>query len=136
MPVFSRCSRCGKRITPGTICACKKISDRRGYALYDKTQRNKKSDTFYHSTEWKQIREYVLERDDGIDQYLYNTRGIIEAADTVHHIVPLTESWARRCDPSNLISLSTGSHNEIESAYQKDKKTMQKKLFEIVRQKG
>lgn len=135
MPMYARCSRCGKRIIPGTICECKKIADRQGYALYDRHQRDRRSDAFYHSAEWKQIRDYVLERDSGIDQYLYHTKGIVEAADTVHHIVPLKESWKRRCDPDNLISLSAQSHNEIEAAYQSDKHSMQSKLFEIVKGK-
>lgn len=77
----------------------------------------------------------VLERDDGIDQYLYSTTGVVVAADTVHHIIPLKDDWSRRVDPDNLISLSAASHAEVEKAYKAggtERMEMQQKLKNIL----
>ena len=130
MPIYARCSRCGKRIAPGTACSC----GRARYREYDKLSRDKRSYDFYHSAEWIRTREDVLAMD-GMDLWLYAEHGIIAAADTVHHIVPLKEWWEGRCDPENLISLSHSSHSEIESAYKTpEKEEIQRKLHDIVRQ--
>jgi 5-methylcytosine-specific restriction protein A len=53
--------------------------------------------TFYGSYPWKQIRLVVLKRDNHTCQ-ICGTPG----ANTVDHIVPLRQDWARRLDPTNL----------------------------------
>lgn len=88
---------------------------------------------FYHSTEWEKTRQDILDKD-GMDLWAYATRGTLEAATTVHHIIPLREDWSRRSDPNNLISLSESSHAEIEAAYKTpEKERIQKELLEIIR---
>ena len=130
--IYKRCSRCGKRIPSGTTCSCK---DRR-HEEYDRFCRDKESKSFYDSAEWRDVREEVLARD-LIDQWLYHTKGLVVAADTVHHIIPLRENWERRCDPGNLISLSEASHAEIEAVYKTtDRRVLQEELFAIVRGRG
>lgn len=115
---------------PLEVCECVRVRHRD----YDRLQRDRKSKSFYDSAEWRKVREEVLARD-GVDLWLYTTKGIVEAADTVHHIIPLRENWERRCDPSNLISLSDRTHSEIEAAYKTAEKTeLQRQLMEIVRQ--
>ena len=49
------------------------------------------------------------------------TEGIIVAADTVHHIIPLKDDWNKRIDIDNMISLSGDTHSMIEQEYKKDK---------------
>ena len=134
MTVYARCSRCHKRIAPGTTCICRYIQRKQSYAEYDRLRRDKTTDTFYHSAEWKKTRDEILSTDH-MDLWLYAKTGIIEPADTVHHIIPLKEDWSRRCDPDNLISLSNASHNEIEPAYKEptEKEQMQNKLFEVLK---
>ena len=130
MPIYARCSRCGKRIAPGAACGCSTIR----HIEYDKLRRDKRSRDFYHSMEWIRTREEILATD-GMDLWAYATEGRVIAADTVHHIVPLRDAWGLRCDPENLISLSHTSHNEIEALYKTDQKgEIQKKLIEIIRQ--
>ena len=86
----------------GKTCIC--IKQR--HKEYDRYSRDKKSDSFYHSKEWKEARDKALEADERLDVYAYMTSGQIIAADTVHHIVPLRDDWSKRCDVSNLMSLS------------------------------
>lgn len=130
MPIYKRCSRCGKRIEAGTICQC--LKDR--HKEYDKYSRDRRSKQYYNSREWEAAREHVLQLDEGIDVYAYMTQGIVIRADTVHHIVPLKEDWSLRSNEDNLISLNHDTHSMIEQQYRKNKKEMQEELKAMVQQ--
>lgn len=130
MPIYKRCSRCGKRIEAGTICKC--LKDR--HKEYDKYSRDRRSKQYYNSREWEAARELVLQLDEGIDVYVYMTQGIVIRADTVHHIVPLKEDWSLRSKEDNLISLNNDTHSMIEQQYRKNKKEMQEALKAMVQQ--
>lgn len=71
---------------------------------------------FYRSKEWKQIRDYVIARDNGFDLgvYGYPIRGNI----IIHHINPImpediVRSKSVLLDPENLITTSHLTHNAI-----------------------
>lgn len=130
MPIYKRCSRCGKRIQSGQKCPCLKERHRE----YDRYSRDKKTKDFYGSREWERARDAALEADGGIDVYLYMTTGEILLADTVHHIVPLKDDWSRRVDISNLMSLNHDTHSMIEQMYRKDKRKAIQNLKEILRE--
>ena len=132
-----RCSRCGKIVPTGKKCDCvsavKKARDRD----YNKNWRDKKSQDFYTSREWKRIRDFIMLRYDGVDVYEYAETGEIIKADVVHHIIPLSEDTERRLDESNLIPLSHASHNHIHDVYDKgedQKREMQNRLRECIEQ--
>lgn len=95
---------------------------------YDKFQRNKKSDNFYHSEEWKRAKEYVMSIYMGVDIYAYYEHGRLEYADIVHHIIEVKADWDKRLSISNLIPVSAGSHNEIHKEMKKDAYAVQEKL--------
>lgn len=130
MPIYKRCSRCGKRIPAGAQCLC--INKR--HQEYDRHSRNRKSKRFYGSKEWEDARTMALELDNGIDVFLFMTRGEITLADTVHHIIPITEDPLLRSDPDNLMSLSHESHSHIEQMYKKNKKETQEYLRKLLRE--
>lgn len=130
MPIYKRCSRCGKRIEAGTTCQC--LKDR--HKEYDKYSRDRRSKQYYNSREWEAVREHVLQLDEGIDVYVYMTQGIVIRADTVHHIVPLKENWSLRSNEDNLISLNHDTHSMIEQQYRKNKNEMQEALKAMVQQ--
>lgn len=82
------------------------------HRYYDKYQRDKKADAFYHSKEWEQTRLKVLTRDHHLCQHcLMEYR--ITTAEMVHHIKPLREYWGLRVRLSNLISLCNSCHSKI-----------------------
>lgn len=71
---------------------------------------------FYRSREWKQIRQFVILRDDGCDLGVpgYDIHGQI----TIHHIVPMTPEDFEAgnpmmLDPDNLITTTHDTHNAI-----------------------
>lgn len=129
MPIYKRCSRCGKRLSAGQQCPCLK----KRHWEYDKYSRDKKTKDFYGNAEWEKARIAALEADGGIDVYVYMTTGEILLADTVHHIVPLKDDWSRRTDVRNLISLHHDTHSMIEQMYRKDKAGMIRTMKEILR---
>lgn len=130
MPIYRRCGRCGKRIQAGSRCPC--LKDR--HKEYDRFSRDKKSKAFYDSGEWQKARQDALDADDGIDVYVYMTKGEIIAADDVHHIIPLRDDWSRRNDIENLISLSHETHAEIEQAYKANKQEIQSILQKMLKE--
>lgn len=125
------CSRCGKILPVGERCSCQPAYRRD----YNRFRRDRKISSFRASAEWRHVRQYVMERDGNTDQYVLYTTGELRPGFSVHHILPLStpEGWARRADPSNLITLSDDTHSSIEYRYKtKFKEQLQQELFEIV----
>lgn len=130
MPIYKRCSRCGRRLPSGQQCPCLKQRHRE----YDKYSRDKRSKDFYGSGEWEQARDAAFEADEGIDVYVYMTKEEIIPADTVHHIIPLKDDWSLRADIGNLMSLHHDTHSMIEQMYRKDKEKTIHILKEILKE--
>lgn len=125
------CSRCGRILPVGERCPCQPAYRRD----YNRFRRDQKLKEFRASAEWRLVRQQVIERDNGTDQYVLHTTGALKPGFSVHHILPLStpEGWARRTDPSNLITLSDDTHSSIEYRYKtKFKEQLQQELFEIV----
>ena len=81
------------------------------------------TDKFYKSTDWEEMREFILFRDKYVcqffkgdfEQYGHKPEKIdFVRANTVHHIKPLREYPELCLEPSNLISLSRDAHEIIE----------------------
>ena len=71
---------------------------------------------FYMSSEWKQVRDIVISRDEGFDLGCHDYP--ISGRIMVHHIESLTPDIIRHSDrllldPDNLISCSIMTHNAI-----------------------
>lgn len=129
MPIYKRCSRCGKRILAGTVCKCIDIAR---HKEYDQSRRDAKSKAFYNSGIWIRTKDRVLSMD-GMDVYEFMTTGRIMAPDTVHHVIPLRDDWNKRLDAGNLMSLSAETHGRIEREYAKDKAGMIRKLQKMLK---
>lgn len=132
MAILKICPRCHKLISEGTTCSCyrKAKADRDRY--YDRYKRDDRSRKFYQSKAWREKRYYTLSID-GCDVYIFMTTGRIIPADTVHHVIPLRDNWSRRFDLDNLMSLSSSTHSQIESMYDKDKAGMIRKLQKMLK---
>ena len=133
--------RCGSKISIEDRCCNKCIAfyqdkDKQRYRLYDEKKRDKEAHSFYLSPEWKSLREVILTRYGYIDLYVYYTKGIAQRADTVHHIVEISESSERKLDESNLFPLSRSTHEKIHRMYKKDKIATQMMLFNLLERWG
>ena len=143
MTLMKYCNRTGcNRLVPQGVRYCKMHTvgkmeeNRQRHKEYDAHCRNKVAKAFYNSTEWKIARARALARDTNIDIYLYITKGKVVPADTVHHIIELSEDYTKRCDVDNLISISEATHSMISRAYKSTAKreAMQEILRECIKE--
>lgn len=72
--------------------------------------------SFYTSTEWRKVRDYVIVRDNGCD--LASADFPIFGRIIVHHMIPITKEMVIRkdrsiLDPEYLICVSHDTHNAI-----------------------
>lgn len=131
------CPRCKASTIDATQVMCERcaaVASTR-HIEYDRFRRDKKYDAFYKSKEWRHLRAHILMQHAGIDVYLYHHRNRLAAANTVHHIVELSEDWSRRLDPSNLIPLSSSTHAYVHKVYESGgdaHRKMQERLFDLV----
>lgn len=114
----------------GSTCPCIKQRHRE----YDRYSRDQRSRNFYGGKDWERARAAALDADGGIDVYLYMTEGIVVAADTVHHIIPIKDDWDKRINIDNMISLSSDTHSMIEQMYKKNKGAMIRRLQEMIKE--
>lgn len=129
--IYKRCTRCGKRLQVGQTCECVK----QRHKEYDRYSRDKSSTLFYHSDAWKRMRDYILDKYDGLDLYELHVNNKVVKADTVHHIVELREDRSKSLLERNLIPVSSSTHNMIHNMYKKsdkDKATMQSILIDCL----
>ena len=144
MALMKYCNRTGcNRLVPQGVKYCevhtitdKAAENRQRHKDYDAHCRNQEAKQFYNSTAWKTLRERVLARDNHIDIYLYVMEKRIVPADTVHHIVELSEDYTKRLDIDNLISISEATHSMISKVYkhQAERTQMQKTLRECMQE--
>lgn len=119
--IYKRCPRCNKRIPEGTTCGCMK----REYAP------TKAGAEFYHTSRWQKMRAYIISKYNGADVWAKRA-GRLEAADTVHHIIPAEENRDLLYSESNLVPVSRASHAEIHALYAESPES-KRKTQEILR---
>lgn len=71
-----------------------------------------KSKDGINEKKWRSLREYILSRDNYLDQVAKRYGKRIEATE-VHHIFPREYFPEYIYEPWNLISVSTGTHNSL-----------------------
>lgn len=74
----------------------------------------------YRSAEWRNLRKYIIARDDGCDLAMPDFA--IYDKILIHHLNPITEEdieERRECifDPENLVCVSFETHNHIHFGY-------------------
>ncbi|MFR2916938.1 MAG: hypothetical protein ACLTKQ_08390 [Acutalibacteraceae bacterium] len=117
MALLKMC-RCGK-IIPQALEMCPECAQHAAdrHKEYNATRRNKRAYAFYTSAEWRKARALRLQHAGGLDLYALYVDGVIQYAEMVHHIVPLSEDWSKRCEQRNLFPLTNANHNKIEALY-------------------
>ncbi|QUG41255.1 HNH endonuclease [Psychrobacillus sp. INOP01] len=81
------------------------------HKYYDKHQRDKQSNSFYHATAWKKARSIVKIRDNGLCKECMNDKRITVGS-IVDHMIPTKEDWDKRLDLDNLQLLCHACHNK------------------------
>ena len=117
VPIFKRCDRCGKRLSPGVKCRC--VEARRQFE-YDTHARDRESNAFYHSKEWLTASRAAKEYYHGIDIVELYENDMVVNGRTVHHLIPIKTDWSRRLDKNNLIYLTESNHQLIHQRMEKE----------------
>ena len=103
---------CGKagchELTRDYYCDKHKVNR---HKVYDKEQRNKQADKFYHSEAWKKVRAKAMSKAHGLCQDCL-ARGVLTNADMVHHIKPLRDYPKLATDLNNLKPLCNKCHGQ------------------------
>jgi len=78
---------------------------------YDASRRNKFHDQFYHSKQWKSIRDLVMFEHGGLCVQCARLDMTVPA-DVVDHIIPISVDWEQRLKRENLQPLCHNCHNK------------------------
>ena len=95
-------------------------------SLYDKYSRDKNSQKFYSSPQWRAVRDMKLSRDPCCQsceqEQEHDQIGKVVKADVVHHLLKITTplGWEHRLDLDYLVSVCHACHNRIETEMEKD----------------
>ena len=132
MAIKRMCPRC-RKIIEYKDKYCKDCTARMNRD-YDRYKRDKESQAFYESKEWRKLSKIIKANYHGLDVYQLMINKRFVPADTVHHIEEIKDNPSRKLDPSNLIPVSKGTHKAIHEAYKKDKAGTQKLLFKLIQE--
>lgn len=130
--LYKICGKCGSKVEQGHKCLCNKER----HKFYDRFFRDKKKSKFYNSKSWRQMSLLCKMKASGLDLYELEINKKIVKGTLSHHIEELEFNQDRALDLSNLIWISNKTHTMIHNEYDKGedaKKSMQHKLFEIVK---
>jgi 5-methylcytosine-specific restriction enzyme A len=135
MAIYTKCSKCRKKIPKGTVCECSKER----YKEYDKRVRyqedNKKYAEFYNSTEWYKLSNYINIKYNGLCLLCLIKYNEVVPNDVVHHIEELRENFDKRLSEENLIPLCHRCHNTLHSDYTVKIKMELRKLLDLYKNK-
>lgn len=88
----------------GVFCRrCKQIAD----IQYNNNLRDRQSDKFYHSKEWKRLRAFYIQKKPVCEECGKNM------AFEIHHKIPIKNDWDKRLDEKNLKALCKICHIKI-----------------------
>ncbi len=108
MPVYRKCTQCGKKVLEGTLCQCEVNKRREGYRRYkdrrlqDKEERERQK--FYSSDTWLTLSENIKNHYFGLCVICW-IKGLIQDNKNTHHIETMKDRFDLRLDEANLIPL-------------------------------
>lgn len=118
-----------------TYCSKHRLeSNKERHKCYKVRRKDKEEQAFYNSKEWRIVRGFVINRDNGLCKLCLSKKRI-RVADVVHHVIELKERRELGLETGNLLSLCNSCHQEIHSKYNKGKvtkKNTQDELFKLI----
>lgn len=135
MPILHTCRYCGNSLPAGTKCECRNKCSKNKFVYTPPEASLTKSDSFYHSDDWRQLRLVVMSIYNNMDIYSWYKYERIEDGFIVHHIIPLKDDYSKRADIGNLIYLTDENHRAIHALMdesEEKKEEIQKELFGMI----
>lgn len=102
--MLKSCHYCGGAHPLGVRCAAKPT----------RTESDSRQRRFRSSRRWTDTAQAVKARDCYLCRLCLAAGRLTVDRLEVHHITPLAEDWARRLDPTNLITLCAECHTQAE----------------------
>lgn len=139
MPVYRKCTECGKKVLEHTLCQCeekKRLDSYKDYKrrrMMDKYEKERQK--FYSSDSWLKLSENIKKHYLGLCVVCWNKNKIQESEYT-HHIQTLKDRYDLRLCEDNLIPLCDCCHKKVHKLYdksEKDKVVIQKALSDLIR---
>jgi 5-methylcytosine-specific restriction enzyme A len=114
------CSKCGRLMEFGSaMCPACQAKAAERHKMYDSNVRDKRSASFYASTQWMMLRNLIMSRA-GYQCALCKAHGRLTPATEVHHIVPIRVDWSKRLDAGNCIPVCHSCHMEAHKKLEAD----------------
>ena len=128
------CSRCNIRLINRNqkYCSVCEVKENNRHKEYKRYRTDVEEQRFYNSVDWKNIREKIRNKDNGLCLVCLDNKEI-KQMNTVHHIEELKENWDARFYEDNLISVCESCHQKIHKQYRINKHSEQKALKAIIR---
>lgn len=145
--ILKLCSRCKKNLIPLGQRYCEECSrnykpEKRNRKSYFKkynesrTDMEKELQLFYSSSEWQELRKFILEKYKYIDIWEYYEHHTITEASIVHHIVETKVNPAMKMDKYNLVPCSYKTHQTfhyiLKHGTEEQKRELRDKLREYI----
>lgn len=139
MPVYRKCTECGKKVLEGTLCKCEIEKRKESYRDYKhrrlQDKEEKERQKFYSGSSWLRLSENVKKHYFGLCVMCWFKDQIQESKYT-HHIETMKDRFDMRLNEDNLIALCSHHHTITHTEYDKsdkNKKIMQKALKELIK---
>lgn len=125
MPIYRKCSECGKKVLEGTLCQCEVNKRKESYKRYkskrlqDKEERERQK--FYTSNSWLTLSENVKKHFFGLCIVCW-FKGLTTGSEYTHHIETLKDRFDLRLNELNLVPLCDCCHKKIHRIMDKSTK--------------
>lgn len=138
MPVYRKCTVCGKKVLEGTLCICEQKKKLYSYRDYKRRRMQNKSERerqkFYSNKNWLKLSNTIKNHYFGLCVMCLH-KGLIKGSKYTHHIETLKDKYDLKYDKDNLIAVCDCCHKKIHKLYDSsdnNKTVMQKALKELI----
>lgn len=138
MPIYRKCTQCGKKVLQGTLCICEQRKKLESYRDYKrrrmKDKEEKERQEFYVSKPWLKLSEHIKKHYFGLCVICWS-KELIQGSEFTHHIETLKDKYELRLDENNLAPLCDCCHKRVHSLMKKsdkDKLIIQKVLRDLI----
>lgn len=138
MPIYRKCTECGKKVLEGSKCKCEIERDKEHWKRYKRRRMEDKEEKerqrFYSNDSWLRLSNTIKNHYFGMCVVCWY-KGLIQGSEYTHHIETIKERFDLRLSEDNLIPLCDCCHKKTHRLYDKsikDKVSIQKALIDLI----
>jgi len=125
MPVYRKCTVCGRKVLDGTLCKCEEQKKKDSYKDYkrrrmlDKQEKDRQQ--FYSSSAWLRLSENIKNHFFGLCIICW-FKGLIQESEYTHHVETIKDRFDLKLDEKNLVPLCHCCHKKVHRMMDKSDK--------------